>query len=819
MNQQAFLLPNTGRNITETTSVQKEISSIQQQEILADYELLIQSRVASNHIRRDVLSGKAKFGMENAGKELLQIVLGKYFKKGDFYSGYYRDQTFMMKMSLASIQDLFASLYADTQNDKFSGGRQMNGHFATPFTTENGHLLPLVNQYNVTSSVSALGGHISRALGVALASKKFKKQQIISDQSNAGAEVSFCILGDATTSEGIFFESVNAACVLQIPLVFIVQDDGYGISVPVEYQTAKGSISKALAGFQRQHPNEKACEIYPVNGWDYEAFQTTFAEAVAMARENHVPCVVHVKQLTQGNGHSTSGSHERYKSKERLTWEQEKDCLVQFEEWIIDNNWATLAELEAIQKTANEICKKEKQAAWIAYQAPFKNALSEIKELITDLINQHPTLPHLQEVNKELTTFTKGEISHLLELAEQVFYNWNASDNQVLKPLHQWYTQYKKQLETSYQTELYSNTESSALKVAVHTPEYASGTPEMINGHEILNHYFDQLFENNDSVYAFGQDVGKIGGVNQAYVGLQKKYGEDRIYDTGIREWTIVGQAIGMAMRGLRPIGEIQYLDYLVYALPALTDDLATLRWRTKGMQKAPAIIRTRGHRLEGVWHSGSPMSMLLGSLRGIYLLTPRNMTQAVGMYNTMLQSDDPAIIIEPLNGYRKKEQLPTNLSSFTVPLGSPEILKEGKDITLVTYGACVAVASEAVAQLSKHNISVELIDVQTLLPFDLEHQIGASLKKTNRVIFLDEDVPGGGTAYMMQKVLDEQDGYHLLDSKPIIISAKAHRPPYGDNGNYVSKPQVFDIVSAAIRLMEETRPSEFKTVANLFGS
>jgi len=798
------------------TSKKKKISATQQQEILADYTLLLQSRFVSNHIRRDVLNGKAKFGIESSGKELFQLVLSKYFKKGDFYSGYYRDQTFMMKKGIASIQDIFTSLYADTQNDKFSGGRQMNGHFATPFAAEDGNWHSFTDQYNVASAIAPLAGQVPRALGLALASKKFRKQGVTSTLSKSGAEVSFCIVGDATTSEGIFFESVNAACVLQIPLVFIVQDDGYGISVPVEYQTAKGSISKALHGFQRNQPDEKACEIYVVNGWDYTAMQTTLAQAIEMARENHVPCVVHVKELTQGNGHSTSGSHERYKPKERLVWEKEKDCLVQFERWILDNNFASLAELEAIQKSATDICKKEKQAAWIAYQAPFKQSLNELKGLLNDLIAQYPDLTSLQEIDKELATFTRGEISHLLPLVEHLFYNWNFSDNQVPQALQEWYRQYKSQLNATYETHLYSNTPKSAISVPVQARAYPEN-PKMINGYEILNLYFDNLFKNNDSVYAFGEDVGKIGGVNQAFAGLQEKYGEDRIYDTGIREWTIVGQAIGMAMRGLRPIGEIQYLDYLVYALPALTDDLATLRWRTKGIQKAPAIIRTRGHRLEGIWHSGSPISMLLGSLRGIYLLTPRNMTQAVGMYNTMLQSDDPAIIIEPLNGYRKKEPLPNNLSSFTVSLGTPEILQTGTDITLVTYGSCVNVAVEAVKQLSKHNISVELIDVQTLLPFDLEQQILASIEKTNRVIFLDEDVPGGGTAYMMQQVLDNQGGFQFLDSKPVTISAKAYRPPFGDNGNYVNKPTTIDIVSAAVELMEDTRPAEFKHLSDFY--
>lgn len=794
----------------------KKTPSLRQKEIIADYELLVKSRFASNYIRREVLNGKAKFGVENAGKELPQIVIGKYFEKGDFYSGYYRDQTFMLKTGLASIKDLFSSLYADAQHDKFSGGRQMNGHFATPFVTPNGDWHATINQYNVTSAMAPLGGQIPRALGIALASKKFRQKGVVSPMSNKGKEISFCIVGDATTSEGIFFESVNAACVLQIPLILIVQDDGYGISVPVEYQTAKGSISKALQGFQRQQIKEKGCEIYVVNGWDYEALHTTFAKAVSMAREQHVPCIVHVKELTQGNGHSTSGSHERYKPKKRLAWEKEMDCLVQFEQWILQNNWATSNELERITKKAEEVCKKEKNAAWVAYQTPFKQALKELTTITAGLISKCPELDELQLIHKKVRLITKGEISHLLKWAEQIFFHWETDDTQKLELLRQWYRAYKSQLSSTYQTNLYSHTSKSALKVPVKPVEYPTIAQE-VNGYEILNRYFDQLFEKNSLVYAFGEDVGKIGGVNQTFAKLQDKYGEDRIYDTGIREWTIAGQAIGMAMRGLRPIGEIQYLDYLVYALSALMDDLATLRWRTNGLQKSPAIIRTRGHRLEGIWHSGSPMSMLLGCLRGIYLLTPRNMTQAVGLYNTMLQSDDPAILIEPLNGYRKKEILPSNLSSFTVPLGVPEIIQSGTDITLVTYGSCVSIAEKAAKQLQEYDISIELIDTQTLLPFDLEHQIVASLEKTNRIIFLDEDVPGGGTAYMMQQVLEEQDGFHFLDSKPVTISAKSYRPPFGDNGNYINKPSVFDIVSAAIQLMEDTQPAEFSTLVSFY--
>ncbi len=792
-------------------------SSPKKRAMLKDYELLYKSRLTSNYIRREVLNGKAKFGIESSGKELLQIALGNNFQKGDFYSGYYRDQTFMLKMGLASVQDLFASLYADTVNDKFSGGRQMNGHFATPFTDEKGNWLASTKQYNVTSAISSLAGHAPRALGLALASKKFRASDLEKkDFSINGNEVSYCIVGDATTSEGVFFETVNAACVMQVPMIFVVQDDGYGISVPVELQTTKGSISKALSGFHQNKIGKTGCKIIKARGWHYEELQSKFKEAATIARTHHVPCIVHVTEVTQGNGHSTSGSHQRYKSKERLQWEKEQDCLVQFENWLVNNNWATDAELADIKAVVSEEVRQEKKAAWTAFQQPFLAAKAELINLLTNLLKTNPQQEDLQQAYKKVQGLAQGEISHLLNLTEQVLYSWNPADLAPLKTLRNWFIDYKKQLATTYQPNLYSETEQAALKIGIQPAQYTPNSP-MVNGYEILNQFFDQLLERDDRVYAFGEDVGKIGGVNQCFAGMQEKYGEERVFDTGIREWTIVGQAIGMAMRGLKPIGEIQYLDYLVYALPALTDDLATLRWRTNGMQKSPAIIRTRGHRLEGIWHSGSPMGMLLGSLRGMYLCTPRNMTQAAGMYNTLIQSDDPAIVIEPLNGYRKKEQLPTNLDTFTVPLGMPEVLQAGSDITLVTYGSCVAFAQAAVEKLKNYGISVELLDVQTLLPFDLEHQILASIKKTNRVIFFDEDVPGGGTAYMMQQALEVQGGYRYLDAQPVTISAKAHRAAFGDNGNYASKPGVFEVMAAAVKLMQESEPERFRDLVELF--
>lgn len=792
-------------------------SSLKKRAMLADYELLYKSRLTSNYIRREVLNGKAKFGIESSGKELLQIALGNSFQKGDFYSGYYRDQTFMLKMGLASVKDLFTALYADTVNDKFSGGRQMNGHFATPFTDAQGEWLPSTNQYNVTSAISALAGHVPRALGLALASKKFRTSDLKKgDFSVDGNEVSYCVVGDATTSEGVFFEAVNAACVMQVPMIFVVQDDGYGISVPVEMQTTKGSISRALKGFQRSKVGETGCEIFTARGWNYEELITTFADAAIIAKKEHVPCIVHITEVTQGNGHSTSGSHQRYKSKERLNWEKEQDCLVQFENWLVGNNWASDEELADIKTIISKEVLQEKKTAWAAYQKPFLAAKAELLSLLKNLLDSNPQQENLKQIYQQVQGLTQGEISHLLNLTEQILYSWNPSDLSTLLSLRNWFIAYKQQLSGTYQSNLYSETNQAALNVAVQPAQYTADSP-MVNGYEVLNQFFDQLFERDDRVYVFGEDVGKIGGVNQCFAGMQEKYGVDRVFDTGIREWTIVGQAIGMAMRGLRPIGEIQYLDYLVYALPALTDDLATLRWRTNGMQKSPVIIRTRGHRLEGIWHSGSPMSMLLGSLRGMYLLTPRNMTQAAGMYNTLMQSDDPAIVIEPLNGYRKKEQLPINLDTFTVPLGMPEVLQAGEDITLVTYGSCVGFAQAAVEQLKNYDISVELIDVQTLLPFDLEHQILASIQKTNRVIFFDEDVPGGGTAYMMQQALEVQGGYKYLDAQPVTISAKAHRAAFGDNGNYASKPGVFEVVSAAVALMQEAEPKRFELVAELF--
>ena len=785
-------------------------SPTKKRQILADFTIAYQSRVVSNLTRKEVLNGRAKFGLESSGKELLQLAMAHHFQKGDFFSGYYRDQTFMMKLGIANPTELFAAIYADIDNDKFSGGRQMNNHFATPMIDQQGNWLTQTDNYNITSPLAPLAGQLPHALGLALASKKFRAtNQADSNLSINGNEVSFAVLGDATTSEGVFFESVNAACVMQVPMIFVIQDDGYGISVPQELQTAKGNISTVLQGFQRDFKGEKACEIYRVKAYEYEKLYKTFEKAVSTTRREHVPAIIHITECTQQNGHSTSGSHERYKPKARLEWEKKMDCLVQFETWILKNNWATEEELAAIKAAQTKLVKTEKQQAWQQFLAPFKAMQKELVDLLKPLVTANSGNETLNAIYKVLVNMPHGNKSDVLETAQKALLLVGMQQPTKIADLLNWWQLNNHDLVSQYQSNLHSDTNEAAINAPIKPAIFTEDSP-MKNGYEILNQYFDQLFANNDKVYAFGQDVGKIGGVNQCFAGLQEKYGEHRVFDAGIREWTIVGQAIGMAMRGLRPIGEIQYLDYLVYALPALTDDLATLRWRSNGQQKAPAIIRTRGHRLEGIWHSGSPMSMLLGSLRGMYLCTPRNMTQAAGMYNTLLQSDDPAIVIEPLNGYRKKEQLPNNLADFTVPLGVPEVLTEGKDITLVTYGACVSIAQETAAVLTTYNIGIEVIDVQTLLPFDLEHRILDSIKKTNRVIFMDEDVPGGGTSFMLQKVLEEQNGYQFLDAKPVTITATEHRTPYGDNGNYVTKPEVFDIVKVALEIMKEAEPAVY---------
>lgn len=770
--------------------------------VLQDFEWACLSREISGATRKEVLSGKAKFGLGSAGKEIPQLAMARAFQKGDFYSGYYRDQTFMLAKGLANAQHLFTALYADTQNDIYSGGRQMNNHFSTPLVDEAGNWLALKDLYNVASSLSPLAGQIPHALGLALASKTYKENESLhqSDFSRQGQEVSFCTLGDATTSEGVFFEAVNAAGVMQVPIAFVIFDDGYGISVPAKYQTTKENISTVLEGF-RYDESGTGLDIYTLEAWNYEKLCLFFEQGIRKIRETHIPAIFHIRECTQPFGHSTSGSHQRYKSKERLNWEKEMDGLVHMENWILTNALATPEELDAIKIKVKDQVKEGKKKAWTAFTSPNTAELKQIRDIYQTILQYSSEKEAALAINRGLEELMDPVLSELLRSARKMQRLIRNEDHTGKTALLDWITAKQQELKRRYHPHLYSETDKSALKVPVVPAVYEEDAP-VKNGFEILNTFFDQTLSNYDEVFAFGEDVGKIGDVNQAFAGLQAKYGEERVFDTGIREWTIVGQAIGMAMRGLRPIAEIQYLDYLAYAFSALTDDLATLRYRTNGQQISPAIIRTRGHRLEGIWHTGSPMGMLIQSMRGIHLLVPRNMTQAAGMYNTMLQSDDPAIIVECLNGYRQKEVLPANLDRFTVPLGVPEVLHEGTDITLVTYGSCCRIASEAIEQLKDLGISVELIDVQTLLPFDLEHRISASLKKTNRILFLDEDVPGGATAFMMQEVLEKQNGYLHLDAPPKTLTATAHRTPFGDDGDYYSKPSVDDIIDAVYDLV-----------------
>jgi len=779
-------------------------------ELIRDLKLAFESRLISKKIRSEVLMGKAKFGIESAGKELWQLVLAKYFQEGDYYSGYYRDQTFMMAKELASPSSILFNLYADADQDPYTSGRLMNGHFASSFVDQSGTKLNLTEKYNIPAALSPLAGHLPKALGMALSSKLYRKKGITNDYSAAGREVVVTVIGDGTAAEGIFYETFNAACVEQVPMVFVVQDDGYGISVPTEEGTAKGSISEVLAGFQRTNKEERACEIFKVRGWNYEELNDTFRNAMNLCRNESIPVLIHVHELTQLNGHSTSGSHERYKPMERLEWEKEMDCLLQYEHFLIGSNVITQAEIDDLKITWAKEFKYIAKSTWQEHQRPFNDAKSELISLV-DQLDQ--SVGSVEMAKTRLSNMQHGVLAKLMDVAAAIImqYPHNQELEQLLA-LKTWYKHQKDYLDQVFGTNLQASSDQSPTSVEV-VPALYSTDASLVNGYQILNAFFDQLLENNDSVVAFGEDVGKIGGVNQCFAGLQAKYGDDRVWDTGIREWTIVGEGIGLSMRGFRPITEIQYLDYLVYALPALTDELATLRWRTDNRQTAPVIIRTRGHRLEGIWHSGSQMGMLLGSLRGIHLLTPRNMTQAAGMYNTLMQGDDPAVVIECLNGYRKKELMPDNLETFAVPLGSPEILHEGNDVTIVTYGSCVAEAAKAAEYLEGHDVDVELIDVQTLLPFDIESTIVHSIKKTNKVIFMDEDVPGGGTAYMMQKVLEEQGGYNHLDAQPITITSTEHRTAYGDNGNYQSKPQSIDVVEAVLKLMAEYQPDKYSAM------
>lgn len=795
------------RKTTRKNPIKLDALNLSKSEIIRDFEVCWISREASLLGRKEVLTGKAKFGILGDGKEVPQVAMARAFKKGDFRSGYYRDQTLMFALNISTVEDFFAQLYADTENDPFSGGRQMNSHYATPLIDEEGNWINHREQYNVSADISSTAGQMARSLGLAFASKKYRNSEQLTDTqfSDAGNEVCFCTIGDASTSEGIFWETLNAAGVTQVPLAISVWDDGYGISVPKKYQTTKESISTVLEGF-RIDEQGSGIEIYTEKGWDYPALVKLYQKGIEKIRQTHTPALFHIQDLTQPQGHSTSGSHERYKSKERLQWEREHDCLVKMEEWMIAEGIITKKEADAIKTKAKKFVRECRNRAWQAFNTPTQKKLAELKALYKKISSADEDV---QNIKRSLGQLIHPLISDLTKNARQMQFALMGQGEQAEQELNQWIKQVESLAFKHYHTNLYSSSPKAAVNVPVVPVRYAPDAP-LKNGYQILNAFFKKALERYPELYAFGEDVGKIGDVNQGFAGLQELFGKERVFDTGIREWSIMGQAIGMSMRGLRPIAEIQYVDYLIYGLEPLTDDLATVRYRSNGLQQAPAIIRTRGHRLEGIWHAGSPLGMLINSLRGLYIMVPRNMTQAAGFYNTMLQSDDPGLIIECLNGYRLKERVPENLGEYTVPLGVPEVLEEGTDLTLVTYGSCVRVAQEGIEQLKKKGISVELIDVQTLLPFDLEHRIVASLKKTNRILFLDEDVPGGASAYMMKEVLENQNGYRYLDSAPVTLTSKAHRPPYGSDGDYFTKPNPEDVVATVIRIIKEAEPWRF---------
>jgi pyruvate/2-oxoglutarate/acetoin dehydrogenase E1 component/TPP-dependent pyruvate/acetoin dehydrogenase alpha subunit len=770
--------------------------------VLADYRVALLSREVSLLGRREVLTGKAKFGIFGDGKEVAQVALAKFFQKGDFRSGYYRDQTMMFALGVANVETYFAQLYADTVNDPFCGGKNMNSHFTTRFVLENGEWNNLTEQYNISTDIAPTAGQMARGLGLAFASKCFRKVDALSSLthlSNQGNEVCFCTIGDASTSEGQFWEVINAAGVLQVPLVIFVYDDGYGISVPTKLQTTKGSISEALKGFEKE-AGTNGIQMYKVKGWDYAAMCETFEVGIDYARTTHTPVVFHVQELTQPQGHSTSGSHERYKSSERLEWEREWDCNKKMKEWLILNELTTEEALNQLESEVKQEVRAAKQLAWDKYVGPIKQKVEEAIHLIQTSISESEwamVAPLCNDLinNKEPLKRDVFRTVHLV--LETLPHHANATAIQAfLKNYHATEAPY-------YSKFLYDEGPKSAMNVPVESVQYATDAP-IVNGYEVLNHYFDELFASNPKVFAFGEDVGNIGDVNQGFAGLQAKYGEDRIFDTGIREQTIMGQAHGLAMRGLRPIAEIQYLDYLMYGLQTLTDDIATLHYRSNGLQSSPVIIRTRGHRLEGIFHSGSPMGMIIHSLRGMHICVPRNMVQAVGMYNTLLRGNEPALLIECLNGYRLKEKMPSNLLEFTIPLGKPEILREGADITLVSYGSTLRIVEDAAERLQKMGVDCEIIDVQTLLPFDINHMIVSSLKKTNRILFVDEDVPGGASAYMFQQVIEIQGGYRYLDVSARTLSAKAHRPAYASDGDYFSKPNTEEVIQVVNEMMAE---------------
>lgn len=808
----------------QTTYIETQTVSFQdfKNQILADYKLGRISREMSYMARREVLTGKAKFGIVGDGKELPQLAMAKVFRNGDFRSGYYRDQTFALAVGALSVESFFAQLYADTsvEREPASAGRQMNGHFATRSLNEDGTWKDLTQIKNISSDISPTAGQMPRLLGLAQASKVYKSVKFHGSEkfSNNGNEVAFGTIGDASSAEGHFWETLNAACALQVPMILSIWDDGYGISVPTHDQRAKEDMAEMLSGFQRKEGKTEGCEIIQVKAWDYPALLDAYARAEHFARTESVPVVIHVTEVTQPQGHSTSGSHERYKSEERLKWEADFDGLEKFKEWILNYSielegkeeiLATVEELENIEKEAKKIAKDGQKKAWENYRNSIEILKNEVLPLVENLKSQNSEVEAELQKFGALISYAKKDVFSLMRKVLLLTRTHQSTERQWLASKYQ---QLLAQEKDNYSSHLYSESEWKSTNVKEVKPVYSENS-EMVDGRVVVRNNFDKIFEKYPETLVFGEDAGNIGDVNQGLEGLQEKYGKVRVADTGIREATILGQGIGMAMRGLRPIAEIQYLDYILYCLQGISDDLATLHYRTKGGQKAPVIIRTRGHRLEGIWHSGSPMAGIINLVKGVNVLVPRNLTKAAGFYNTMLQSDEPAIIVECLNGYRLKEKQPDNLGEFTVSVGKIEVTKEGKDVTLVTYGSTWRLVMEAAEELEKLGISAEVIDIQSLIPFDISHEIAESVKKTNRLVIIDEDVEGGTSAFILQQIVEKQKAFRYLDSAPLTIAANDHRPAYASDGDYFSKPSVDDMVEKIYAVFHEANPSQFPKI------
>ena len=808
----------------QTTYIETQTVSFQdfKNQILADYKLGRISREMSYMARREVLTGKAKFGIVGDGKELPQLAMAKVFRNGDFRSGYYRDQTFALAVGALSVESFFAQLYADTsvEREPASAGRQMNSHFATRSLNEDGTWKDLTQIKNISSDISTTAGQMPRLLGLAQASKVYKSVKFHGSEkfSNNGNEVAFGTIGDASSAEGHFWETLNAACALQVPMILSIWDDGYGISVPTHDQRAKEDMAEMLSGFQRKEGKTEGCEIIQVKAWDYPALLDAYARAEHFARTESVPVVIHVTEVTQPQGHSTSGSHERYKSEDRLRWEADFDGLEKFKEWILNYSieiegkeeiLATVEELENIEKEAKKIAKDGQKKAWENYRNSIEILKNEVLPLVENLKSQNSEVEAELQKFGSLISYAKKDVFSLMRKVLLLTRTHQSTERQWLASKYQ---QLLAQEKDNYSSHLYSESEWKSTNVKEVKPIYSENS-EMVDGRVVVRNNFDKIFEKYPETLVFGEDAGNIGDVNQGLEGLQEKYGKVRVADTGIREATILGQGIGMAMRGLRPIAEIQYLDYILYCLQGISDDLATLHYRTKGGQKAPVIIRTRGHRLEGIWHSGSPMAGIINLVKGVNVLVPRNLTKAAGFYNTMLQSDEPAIIVETLNGYRLKEKQPDNLGEFTVPVGKIEVTKEGKDVTLVTYGSTWRLVMEAAEELEKLGISAEVIDIQSLIPFDISHEIAESVKKTNRLVIIDEDVEGGTSAFILQQIVEKQKAFRYLDSAPLTIAANDHRPAYASDGDYFSKPSVDDMVEKIYAVFHEANPSQFPKI------